>query len=387
MTSISVQHMFVEGMYMKEERPAYYPGMFDLLKGIMMIGIILTHISEIIPVGVRNGSDTAFLTKCLFFLPDLLSFGNASMQIFFLVSGFGFAAIPLRKCIRRQSKQLLRPFLLTGAAVVLVHFISHYAAFRYLPGAAYQTGIVAISHLLGLRIGFQFNGVQLCSIGSVWFLMALFEGWILMTVVMNTLPKRIHGFLAVCFLFVSAAIFDFLPAQVYSPLCFYSLFMCAGNLYLGMQIKKRNWLEIPLPPVVIFLMVLIAVVSQFTTNIQTASAVSAWVKLIINVVGAESTAFLVMRIAVRINRWSNWLVAKVRLVGRYSIWILCAHTIESQGLLWYLFMEKMQGHEIAAFLLMCVFRFGLIFGMCYLFYLFDKKVRRLKRKRRAALRV
>lgn len=371
-------------MKMKDERNVNYPGMFDLLKGIVLIGITLSHIKGNFPGGIPYDGELALLKKCLFALPEIFSFGNATLQILFLISGYGFTAIPLKKCIRKQAKQLLRPFLLTGAAVAVVHFVSHFLTFRNLPGATKQTAIVVLSHLLGLQSGFQFHGVQLCFCGSVWFLMALFEGWVIQTAVMNCLPKQAHGFLAICFLFASAVIHFLLPAWIAFPFCLYTLLLCAGNLYLGMQIKKRNWLWIPLPSFAIFLMVLLAVLGQILPFLQIKSFSMFLFLLFVYVVASECTAFLLMRVAVRINHWNNWLIQKVRLVGRYSIWILCAHTIESQGLLWYLFVEKMQGHELAAFLIMAVVRGILIFAICYLINLFDKRFRKARKRRKAS---
>ena len=151
-----------------------------------------------------------------------------------------------------------------------------------------------------------------------------------------------------------------------------------------MQIKKRNWLWIPLPSFAIFLMVLLAVLGQILPFLQIKSFSMFLFLLFVYVVASECTAFLLMRVAVRINHWNNWLIQKVRLVGRYSIWILCAHTIESQGLLWYLFVEKMQGHELAAFLIMAVVRGILIFAICYLINLFDKRIRKARKQRKAS---
>ena len=48
---------------MEKSRNVNYPGMFDLLKGIVMIGIILTHINEIIPAGAQYGGELSFLKK------------------------------------------------------------------------------------------------------------------------------------------------------------------------------------------------------------------------------------------------------------------------------------------------------------------------------------
>lgn len=375
---------------MKDEKNVNYPGMFDLLKGITVIGIVLMHIMGIFPAQMQYEGGLAILQRFVFALPDIFSLGNATVPVLLLVCGYGFKAINMKKCIKKQSKQLLRPFLLTGAAIAVVHFICHICIFHYLPDAAKQTGIVALSHLLGLQNGFQIHGVQLYFIGSVWFLLALFEGWILLTAVMNKLPEKSHGALAVCFFVLYCLMIKLTPPWIAYPFCFGNALLCCSNLYWGVQIKKHNWLWVPLPPIAWCLLIPLAVISQFISYLPTASSASTVITLgtfFLETVGAECMAFLLMRIAVRLNCWHNWIFNKLRMIGRYSIWVICAHSIEDRGLRWYLFVEKMQGHELAAFLIMVVVRGCLIFAMCYLFYLFDKNVRRTKRQRRVSAHV
>lgn len=374
---------------MEKSRNVNYPGMFDLLKGIVMIGIILTHINEIIPAGAQYGGELSFLKKAVFALPEILSLGNATIPMLFLISGYGFTSINLKKSVKKQSKQLLRPYLFTGIAVAVVHFVCHFCAFRYLPGASKQTGIVFLSHLLGLRTGIQVHGVQLCSIGSVWFLLALFEGWILLAIVINYLPQKSCGVFAICSIVLYYLIPLVVPPWIAYTFCLNSIFLCVGNLYLGMQLKEHDWLWKPLPQIVWIFLGLPAVgcLSAACLSIEPSqfSEMPIVIQMFIGLVyiaGGECTAFLMMRIAVRLNRCQNWLLDKIRIVGRYSIWVICAHTIESQGLLWYLFVDRMKGHEFAAFLIMIVVRGGLIFALCYLFYLVDRKLRRVRRQRR-----
>lgn len=372
---------------MKDERNVNYPGMFDLLKGIVVIGIILTHILDIIPSEALYKGSFSLLKVFVFSLPRIFSLGTATIPILFMVSGYGFKAISLKKCVRKQAKQLLRPYLLTGAAIVAVHFVCHFCAFHYLPGTAKQTGIVALSHLLGIHIGFQFHGVQLCSIGSVWFLLALFGGWVLLTLITNTLPEKCHGILAVCTIILSFLLYKFAAPWVTYMFCFSGIFLGCGNLYWGAQIKKRNWLWVPLSPFVLCLLIVLAVAGHLVLSPSLNIGDSVTLKLVaflLYIIGAECTAFLMMRVGVRANRWKNWLFDKIRMVGRYSIWVICAHSIECQGLLWYLFVEKMRGHELAAFLIMAVVRGILIFAICYLINLFDKRIRKARKQRKAS---
>ena len=97
---------------MEKSRNVNYPGMFDLLKGIVMIGIILTHINEIIPAGAQYGGELSFLKKAVFALPEILSLGNATIPMLFLISGYGFTSINLKKSVKSSPSSCCGPICL-----------------------------------------------------------------------------------------------------------------------------------------------------------------------------------------------------------------------------------------------------------------------------------
>ena len=372
-----------EGIRLEEEKRGYYPGMFDLLKGVVIFGIIMAHFSGLFPDELLFGNDSSLLRKSIGILLKVPSSG-ATLPVLFLISGFGFTAIGMKKCVKKQTKQLLKPYILTGATVAALHLAVHSCTFHYFPGAARQTGMLILSHLLGLQTGIQIGGIQLCSVGSVWFLLALFEGWVLITFVRNYLPGRFHAFLSVFFIFSSFLLLAVAPPWVNYPFCFSYSLLCAGNLYLGMQMRKHNLLWKRLSPVIWFLIALFAVFANINMNIPAVHPVVLLIALCVYCIGSECAAFLLMWVFVRINRWNNWLFDKFRMVGRYSLWVLCAHTIESQGLLWYLFAEKWGGHEFDTFLTMALIRSLLIFGICYLIYLWNRRKLWKKKLRRTS---
>ena len=97
---------------MEKSRNVNYPGMFDLLKGIVMIGIILIHIRGLIPAEVWYEGELAPLKKAVFILPEIITLGNATMPTLFLISGYGFTSINLKKVSKNSPNSCCDPICL-----------------------------------------------------------------------------------------------------------------------------------------------------------------------------------------------------------------------------------------------------------------------------------
>ena len=90
-------------------------------------------------------------------------------------------------------------------------------------------------------------------------------------------------------------------------------------------------------------------------------------------------AFLVMWIGLRINQFNLPLKDNISMIGRYSLWIMCLHTIEQQGLPWYLFYEKMNLEGFWVYLFILVMKAILIYGG-YRFLIWNNQ-RKIQKKR------
>ena len=77
-------------------------GMFDMLKGVGMITIVLAHTAELYPMQISGGlSLTAFFP---------FIYREALMAAFFIASGYGFRKRSIGKCIQQQLRALLKPY-------------------------------------------------------------------------------------------------------------------------------------------------------------------------------------------------------------------------------------------------------------------------------------
>lgn len=352
----------------------YYPGMFDLIKGYGMITIILVHVYSVFPTDLIPGTNPSIPVKIAFISVWTLCFKSALMPLFFMISGFGFSATSMRKCIKKQAKTLLKPYFLTGIFVMLVHFCAHYAAFRYLPGSIEATARIVLSHLLGISQSTSIFGIGLHNIGSVWFILALFFSWIFYNAITQYVKERYRSIAVLAVVCIGYVVGNSLTV----PFCLTQGCIGVGYIHVGQLIRKHDLLFRKLP-ISAWCGIILPSLASFVFG-EVNMAHSLWKLGLIDIAGAGCMAFLLARVNVLLNDYDNPVVNTLRKIGRYSLWIMCVHTIDGQGLLWYLYVEKFSQHPWATFGAMLVIRFCLIFVVCKVVSLCNKKM--IKHRRR-----
>ncbi len=106
-----------------------------------MLTIVFAHTGELYPMG--SGSIN-LLTFCMF------AYRESLMAAFYIASGYGFRKRSIGKCIDQQVTTLLKPYIYTGIATTVFHFLIHYLCYGSLHNATYETGKVLGGFALGL---------------------------------------------------------------------------------------------------------------------------------------------------------------------------------------------------------------------------------------------
>ena len=154
-------------------------GMFDMLKGVGMITIVLAHTAELYPMQISGGlSLTAFFP---------FIYREALMAAFFIASGYGFRKRSIGKCISQQFKTLFKPYAYTGLATTIAHFVIHYKTFGNWNNAVYETYKVLGGFVLGLPHTATYFGQAFFSCGPMWYLLACFNSNMSSTISKNEL--------------------------------------------------------------------------------------------------------------------------------------------------------------------------------------------------------
>ena len=94
-------------------------GMFDLLKGVAMLGLVIGH-----TYGINENYDKSVVTLILLMFSTF--FGEAAMPALFMVSGYGFRKSSFKKCFTRLYKTILIPFAVTVTITSFVNLVSYY---------------------------------------------------------------------------------------------------------------------------------------------------------------------------------------------------------------------------------------------------------------------
>ena len=332
-------------------------GMFDMLKGAGMLGIVLGHTVELYPLQLSNGlSLTAFF--CFIYRETL-------MAAFFIASGYGFRKRSIGKCIHQQLKSLLKPFCYTAVFTTLLHFIIHYKTFHYLPGSLTESIKVAGGFLLGLPHTATYFGQEFFSCGPMWYLLALLMGWILLDVILNIFPERyIPWAVGGCALLGWGA-----SLAWELPFCLIQGAVIMPYLYLGYLAKRQHWLDQPLSrrmSCILWAAVLLIPVAALATRRTDCVSMAEWSLGPISILLDGLAGLLFVRLFLRLNQHRNALVRFFEAIGRRSLYIFCIHTVELTAIPWYLLAAKYADRPFAGIGLEYAFSLGSIWLICAL---------------------
>ena len=330
-------------------------GMFDMLKGAGMLGIVLGHTVELYPLQLSNGlSLTAFF--CFIYRETL-------MAAFFIASGYGFRKRSIGKCIHQQLKSLLKPFCYTAVFTTVLHFIIHYKTFHYLPGSLTESIKVAGGFLLGLPHTATYFGQEFFSCGPMWYLLALLVGWITLDVILNTFPERyIPWAVGGCALLGWGA-----SLAWELPFCLIQGMVITPYLYLGYLAKRQHWLDQPLSrrmSCILWAAVLLIPVAALATRRTDCVSMAEWSLGPVSILLDGLAGLLFIRLFLRWSQHRNALVRFFEAIGRRSLYIFCIHTVELIAIPWYLFAAKYADRPVLGISLQYILSLSSIWLIC-----------------------
>ena len=333
--------------------------MFDVFKGIGMLLVVFGHTTSLFSFGRLEGNaGVVFVLRLL-----IQMFQVGLMPAFFLVSGYGFRKRPLRKCIRQQASMILRPYCYVAVSAVFLHLVIHYRTFGYWQGAVKETLKVAAGFLLVLPRNKEMFGVVFFSCGAIWYLAALFLGWIFLDWIMERLPERYVGAgVAAC-----VCLGWLLGKDRTTPFCLSQGMIAVGMLYLGYQIKKKKWFSRQLTwrllaggGAAILLSLLVTLWYGKADNM----ADGVWALGPFSILLNSFLGYLLLRLFLRWNQRENRICDGIAKIGRYSLWVFAVHTVEMTAIPWYLLAGRWETHPAMGVLLLFILRSLLIFAVC-----------------------
>lgn len=264
---------------------------FDVMKGIGILAMVIGHYH------------TPSLLRQFIFVWH--------MPLFFLLSGFFFKPKPEIDSLKRNSLQLLLPYVVTAALVIFMTF-----TIEVLFGVGCTT-----NRIIGALIG---NGSKNnptfgeYTIGAIWFLPALFWCRIIFNYLFNRCSSKMLGWIILS----CSSIATYIGSKVYVPT---DILVGIGALlffYIGFLARTFNFLESDLNVGIwVFVTILLTCLSIESGSMSMVRCYYGyWPINFLAAIGMVYLIYLLSKKLVR-SKLLNWC-------GRMSIVILCAHQVE-----------------------------------------------------------
>ena len=304
-------------------------GTFDLMKGLCMFGVMLFHSASY----SRASAGMNIFHNI---------FGLAAMPIFFVVSGYGFRPMKAKKLVQKLWKELLIPYILCAAAIIVLTPVKRLAA-GDVPEAALNHSLdFVLAFVFGLHhqgAGIRLLGHAVAWTSAAWFFLAMFWGSLLLNGILKIRNRQLQTVMAVLCVLLGILLEQELK---WPNLCIDKSFCCAAFMYLGYTFKKRDWANrwgrrehLPIFITAGLLMIITIV------NERPAAEPGVLCHLLDNLL-AGLLSLLVISLSFRTQHIENPVVSRIRSIGHYSVLFLAVHAVEMVIFPWWNIMEKLK---------------------------------------------
>lgn len=341
-------------------------GMFDFSRGFLMFAVVMAHSFT----QYFKYWEPQYMT--IWWLPALLAMKPVIygvIPMFFIMSGYGFRKKPMGRCIKERARYLLKPYIVVGLVVIVLALVRCVLRDGSKVAMLWEYGV---PFLLGLCPGsMQIGDYYVGSIGPLWFLVVLFFGWIILNLAFQI---QSEGARMLC-LGIGMLMCTRLPFLSFIPYCLIQSVCCAMYMYIGYVIKKYNLLNEKLSKQNIIILLVIACAVLPFGNIEVSQNV--WALGSLDFVAGAVVGFLFLKLFQLSNRCHGKVVNAFRTAGKYSLYILCFHTVEYLVFPWDLVSVHFTGHVIAGTFVTFAIRSVMIAIGCYLIKIYlNKKMRK-----------
>lgn len=267
--------------------------MFDRAKGLAMLSVILIHSGTLAEVDSYG----------------IVLLRSALAAVFFMASGFFLRKRKLGKGIKRAARDLLVPYALTLAVILVIGFVH-----RLIIGDLDNFLSVFLLPVLKRGAGPR--------TGALWFLLSMFWAWSLFYLILK-LPDEKWQWVAVIVgcavgtLTLSLHNFTYMLPQSLVILPF---------IYGGYFIRVKHLFEREVSPVLLLAMCVPAVVIGFFGKLDLIMDTADFG--ILNVAAQGLFSFAIIYGTLLLNECQFRPLEWIDSIGRYSLWVLCVHSVE-----------------------------------------------------------
>lgn len=312
---------------------------FDILKAI---GIILVIVGHTLDYNIMRNVIYSF-----------------HMPLFFLVSGYFFKVKEPIPPIRKISRRLLLPYLISAAIIAILSsvilyiknptFDIHYLL-NWLQSIAYGNGVT--------------DGTQFQSIGPLWFLLALFWGTIILHLIIQSAKYISPIFIALLCVIISLYLSQH---KIRLPFSVLQGMLAVGYLYIGYLIKQHHpsiILNSKLNLIPIVAIWIISFKSGYLSLVQCYANPE-----LLALTGALCGTYLAYAASNSIAQKESKLCSILTNLGRMTLLILCVHSIEDSLVPWKTYVNDI---ELNHYLSNCIIIFVRVFIVISISFILQK---------------
>lgn len=273
--------------------------MFDFAKGLAMLAVVFVHSGAVAEV------DTY----------PIVLIRSVVVAVFFMASGFWLRKRKLKTGIRLAAQQLLIPYGVTLAIIMMVGFL-HRLLTDNLQNYLDLFLLPVLKRGAGPRTG------------ALWFLLATFWTWCMYYLLMRLKDARLRLLLVAVGAIVGMGL---LPLHDYTYILPQSLLMLP-YIYGGYWIREKGLFDKKVPAWLLVLLSIPALVLAAFGKIDVIMDVADFG--IINIAAQLLFGYVLIYVTLLINakewKWTEWIME----IGRHSLWVLCIHSIEMSVFPW-----------------------------------------------------
>jgi len=347
-----------------------YIGMFDLTKGVVMIGIILLHcINDYFNVLAYDGGDS--IAVQLLLSPLTIS-RYGSVPMLFMICGYNLRKQPVKNSIKNNIKLFIIPYLCVIVAIALCVVIKWSVA-----GGALGSHLTSqvLPFFLGYHPGQHLLNGSLNQIGPVWF----FLTYTFASIYLNLVLQEKQTWIQVLILITGTAI-GLIFTGTALPFCMQQIAICAGFMYVGMYLKRGKIFQQKFPLIPLLLAYFLC---SLSTELGGCAEIGNNVYILggVDLIAAYLAGIVLLCLHQRLNVLQGVLADGLRWVGRHMMWFCCVHTVAYLMGPWDQLVTYFADTPALGLLLEIAINFIYAFVTCFLLEAGVKKLMALRKKK------
>lgn len=352
-------------------------GSFDFIKGMAMIFVMLGHMTF-----EYDLSGWIYRSPVLRALGSFFSFLNLGvLPCFFLITGYTFKRKEADKMLKWSFRNLIYPYAVVGLMGVLVHTVVNIILYGIQLWMIEDTASWLFAFLFGIHDPWEPGrfiwGIHVSVCGFVWYLLALFFS----INIFNQIIKMKSKYARFALTLFCAIIGLFLAECGFTFYCIPQGMIATIYLLFGYEMKKMNFFERNLKTQfgVVLLCYIVATSACYSGKFDMAFNIYENAPIVLT--GSACGGLVVFVCGVYLGKLEWKAFDLIRVVGVYSLYVICIHSVEYKFLPWYLIYLSMPTHMGLSIALEILLRIIIIGSVCVIVKKINyQKYRRMRRK-------